>query len=80
MCRELFKLARDGQQQQQRQSHHHQRQRRQRPVIGTRFQQWYFFMAAAFWLYLRYEGRHLSTQTISLDQPELAKAALYQTV
>lgn len=48
MCRELFKLAREGQQQR-----HQHRQRRRRRVIGTRFQQWYFFMAAAFWLYLR---------------------------
>lgn len=47
MCRELFKLARDGQ----------QSQRRQRPrptaILGTRFQQWSFFCIAAFWMYLR---------------------------
>lgn len=48
MCRELFKLARDGQQQ-------HQRRPRPRPksVLGTRFQQWSFFAVAAFWMYLR---------------------------
>ena len=46
MCRELFKVARAGQLRQQ------QRQRR-KPAIGVRFQQWYFFFVAAFWMYLR---------------------------
>jgi hypothetical protein len=51
MCRELFKLARDGQQQQQ----HHRRPRpRPSAVLGTRFQQWSFFCIAAFWMYLRW--------------------------
>jgi hypothetical protein len=50
MCRELFKLARDGQQQQ-----HHRRPRpRPNAVLGTRFQQWSFFCIAAFWMYLRW--------------------------
>lgn len=40
MCRELFKLARQG-------------LMGERPVAGTKAQQWYFFSTAAFWLYLR---------------------------
>ena len=40
MCRELFKLARQG-------------LVGERAVTGTRAQQWYFFFTAAFWLYLR---------------------------
>jgi len=63
MCRELFKLAREGQQ--QRQSHHQQRPRRRRPVVGTRFQQWYFFFAAAFWLYLRFVQKNLLVEITS---------------
>ena len=42
MCRELFKLARRG------------GSITGRPVAGTKFQQWYFFYTAAFWLYLRH--------------------------
>ncbi len=49
MCRELFKLAREGQQWRQ------QRAPKPRLVTGTRFQQWSFFLVAAFWLYLRWD-------------------------
>ena len=42
MCRELFKLARRG-----------GAMGGGRPIAGTKFQQWYFFYTAAFWLYLR---------------------------
>lgn len=41
MCRELFALAEKSQKQQP------------KPAGQGRFQQWYFFMVAAFWMYFR---------------------------
>ena len=51
MCRELFKLARRG------------GGMGGRPIAGTKFQQWYFFYTAAFWLYLR----HVPTDILLSD-------------
>ena len=42
MCRELFKLARQG-----------GLGKRPVPLAAAKGQQWYFFFTAAFWLYLR---------------------------
>lgn len=61
MCRELFKLARSDQQQRQPQ----QRSRRKRPVTSTHFQQWYFFLTAAFWMYLRFVQTNLLVEITS---------------
>jgi hypothetical protein len=30
-----------------------------RPIAGTKFQQWYFFYTAAFWLYLRHAWKNV---------------------